>query len=79
MNHSLPEVLKKSDDGLQAVEESGGGHRSHLFGLSRRTEISVLMLLLVAVFAAAGIGIGLGVTKANPSRFQETGTTLTPT
>ncbi|MCJ1422724.1 hypothetical protein MMC29_000604 [Sticta canariensis] len=79
VNHSLPEVLKKSDDGLQAVDESGGGHRSHLFGLSRRTEISVLMLLLVAVFAAAGIGIGLGVTNAKPSRSQEIVLTLTST
>lgn len=63
MNHSLPEAFRKPDDGLQAVDESERDHKRHLFGLSRKTEFSILVLLIVVVLAATGIGIGVGLTK----------------
>ena len=65
-----PKSNNKSDDGLQAVDEperNHKGHKSHVLGLSRKAEISLLVLLIVVVLAAAGIGIGVGVTNKKSS------------
>ncbi|MCJ1264489.1 hypothetical protein MMC22_004361 [Lobaria immixta] len=60
INHSLPEAINESDDGLQVVDDS---YKSHFFGLSRKVGILVLILVTVVILAAAGIGIGVGVTN----------------
>lgn len=68
IDHSLPEVVKKSDDGLQAVDEFESSHKRHLFGLSRKVETSIFIFLIASVLAAVGVGIGVGVTnKHTPS------------